>query len=211
MENMEIKKPTELGDAAEVLFLTGENAFFKLQNELLMMKLTGEAKEKYEASKAGMLSDIKKDEEEDKPADKKEEKKPEDEYFRVYLHRAFPFDDPGEYISVQNYDKKEVGLIKSTSEFDAETEKMLLRELDIKYYAPKILKIHSVKERFGFSYWTVTTDNGDMQFTLQDTYRSMMKVSVTRIIISDIDGNRYEIPNVEALDHKSYRKIELYL
>ena len=29
--------------------------------------------------------------------------------------------------------------------------------------------------------------------------------------INDIDGNRYEIPDIEALDRASYRKIELFL
>ena len=29
--------------------------------------------------------------------------------------------------------------------------------------------------------------------------------------ITDVDGNRFEIPSVEALDRASYKKIELYL
>ena len=52
-------------------------------------------------------------------------------------------------------------------------------------------------------------------FTLQDTFRSIIKSprddGTERIFILDVDGNRYEIPNVEALDRKSYKKIELYL
>ena len=32
-----------------------------------------------------------------------------------------------------------------------------------------------------------------------------------RAYILDVDGNRYEIPDVEALDRQSYKKIELYL
>ena len=50
---------------------------------------------------------------------------------------------------------------------------------------------------------------------LQDTFRSIIKSprddGTERIFILDVDGNRYEIPDVEALDRKSYKKIELYL
>jgi len=63
----------------------------------------------------------------------------------------------------------------------------------------------------GFSYWKVLTDSGEMTFTLQDTYRSILKVGNGRVFIIDMDGNRYEIPNVEDLEFASYRKIELYL
>ena len=31
------------------------------------------------------------------------------------------------------------------------------------------------------------------------------------VFIVDVDGNRFEIPSVEALDRASYKKIELYL
>lgn len=207
MENKAMNKPAELGDAAEINFLTPENASFKLENELLMLKLSGDARKKYEDSLIGFGGGVPKNPENETIS----EIKPKNDYFRIYLHRAFPFDDPEAYISVQNIEKKEIGLIRTAAEFDEATEKLLVRELDIKYYTPKITKIYGIKERYGFSYWNVATDNGDMQFTLQDTYRSMMKIGMTRIMISDIDGNRYEIPDVEALDHKSYRKIELYL
>lgn len=133
------------------------------------------------------------------------------EWPRIYLHRAFPFDMPYKYISVLDKDKKEIGLIRDLEEFDEPTRKLLLDELNRKYYAPVITKIYSVKERYGFSYWVVDTDSGHMSFTLQDTYRSILRAGKERIFIIDMDGNRYEIPDLTKLDFKSYKKIELYL
>jgi hypothetical protein len=130
---------------------------------------------------------------------------------RIYLHRAFPFDYPYEYISVIDKDNKEIGLISSIADFDDETGALLKGELERKYYTPKILKIKSIKERYGYAYWSVVTDAGDIDFTLRDTYRSMIKIEGGRIYITDIDGNRFEIENIESLDRQSYRKIELYL
>ena len=50
-----------------------------------------------------------------------------------------------------------------------------------------------------------------MSFAMYDTYRNIAKVSETRLVLTDVDGNRYEIPDVMDLDRKSFKKIELYL
>lgn len=134
---------------------------------------------------------------------------------RIFLSRAFPFDMPFEYISVLDKDKKEIGFIRSLDDFDEPERGLLLHELEAKYYTPIIKRILTVKERYGFSYWKTECDFGEKIFTLQDTFRSIIKSSnddgSERIFILDVDGNRYEIPNVEELDRLSYKKIELYL
>ena len=166
----------------------------------------------------------------DEKGEKKDEKKPEKKAVeerlldngklektaeRIFLSRAFPFDMPLEYISVLDRDKKEIGFIRSLDDFDEPARGMLLHELEAKYYTPKIKKIYSVKERYGFSYWKTECEFGEKSFTLQDTFRSIIRSHLAdgteRVFILDVDGNRYEIENVEALDRQSYKKIELYL
>ena len=88
---------------------------------------------------------------------------------------------------------------------------MLVRELERKYYSPVIEKIYSVKERFGFSYWDAQTSAGRLTFTLQDTFKSMIRAGGGKLFLFDVDGNRFVIENVERLDRRSYKKIELYL
>ena len=93
-----------------------------------------------------------------------------------------------------------------------ETKAMIETELERKYYAPKIKTIVSLKERYGFSYWKIITDdNRRVSLTVQDTYRNMIRVGEDKVIILDVDGNRFVIESVAALDRKSYKKIELYL
>ena len=84
-------------------------------------------------------------------------------------------------------------------------------ELLRKYYTPKIIKIKTLKETRGFSFWQVVSDAGELSFTLQDTSRSIAKISEDRAFVFDICGNRYEIESLSALDKKSFRKLELYL
>ena len=130
---------------------------------------------------------------------------------RAFLCRQFPFELEWEFISVMNDEQAEVGIIKSVALFDKEGEALLRTELARRYYAPVIDKILGVKERYGFSYWRVHTAEGNVNFTLHDTYRSIIRATGGRVVLLDLNGNRFEIPNAEALDRKSYKKIELYL
>ncbi len=130
---------------------------------------------------------------------------------RVWLHRSFPFDRPNEYISVQNKDQEELGLIKDISAFDKAIAEIIIAELERKYYTPEIKKIMTLKETRGFSFWKVMTDTGEQSFTVQDTSKSIVRIGGDRAFVFDICGNRYEIKALSALDKKSYRKLELYL
>ena len=177
---------TALADVVSINYLTKNNAIIEQKGAFLSMKAT-------------LVND-----------DGAEEEKSCD---RIFLHRNFPYDTPFEYISVLDRDSKEIGLIRSLDDFDEITKALLSEELACKYYTPGIRTIISVKERYGFSYWQVMTDASteELSFTVKDTYSSIYRVNYSHLIITDINGNRYDIPDVEALDPMSFRKIELYL
>ena len=130
---------------------------------------------------------------------------------RVLLHRDFPFDHPWSYISVLSTDNVELAFLQNVDLFEGEEKEIIVRELERKYYTPSIKKILSVKDRFGFSYWDVETESGKVTFTLQDTFKSISRAGDNKLFFSDVDGNRFVIENIEALDKKSHKKIELYL
>jgi len=135
----------------------------------------------------------------------------EEKESRVFLCRQFPFDFPWEFISVLDDEQAEIGIIRDLSCFEGDEYELLRTELSRRYFAPTIKRIQNVKERYGFSYWRVTTEEGSVSFTLHDTFRSIIRAGEGRLILMDVNGNRFEIPDVEALDRKSYKKIELYL
>ncbi|HAZ18924.1 MAG TPA: hypothetical protein DCY75_01970 [Clostridiales bacterium] len=130
---------------------------------------------------------------------------------RVILHRAFPFEYPESFLAVMDTEQNELGVIQDVTDFDPETRQFLRCALARRYYMPIIVRIDSIKERFGFSYWKCKTDQGDVSFSVKDTYRSILKVGENRIVITDADGARYDIPDLIHFDKKSFRKIELYL
>ena len=136
----------------------------------------------------------------------------EQTFDRVFLHRDFPHELLWEYISVTGNDNKEIGLIYNVDDFDDETASLLKTEIERKYYSPVISEIHSVKERYGFSYWKTLADDGrKLNFTMQDTFRNIIHTGEDSALLVDVDGNRYTIKSISDLDRKSYRKIELYL
>ena len=133
------------------------------------------------------------------------------EYDRVFLHRSFPYELADGYISVLDRDGNEIGMIRSVSDFDERAREMIERELKRRYRVRIIKRIRSVNERYGYSYWKIEDDGGEREFTVQDTYKSITKITEDRICITDVDGNRYEIPSLSALDKKSYKRRELFL
>lgn len=129
---------------------------------------------------------------------------------RAFLVREFPFELEWEFISVLNDSNEEIGIVRDIALF-GEDASILKEELKRRYYAPVIKRILSVKERYGFSYWKVECADGEVSFTLHDTYRNLIHAGEDRVIMLDVNGNRFEIPSVAALDKKSFKKIELYL
>ena len=133
------------------------------------------------------------------------------DFVRVYLYRVFPHDMRDEFITVADADKNEYGIIRRLADFGHDVYEILLKDVEKRYFIPRILEIPSVEERFGNSYWTVETDIGKRTFTVRDTYKSIIRIGEDRAIVLDEDSNRYEIVSLKALDKKSFRRIELFL
>lgn len=134
------------------------------------------------------------------------------QYPRIFLHRAFPFELGFKFISVLDDEKNEIGIIYDVADFEGVSAELIRGEIEKKYYSPVISEIKSLKERYGFSYWKVTLEDGrEHSFTMQDTYKNILHTSEDSIILVDVDSNRYTIKSISALSSKSYRKIELYL
>ena len=142
----------------------------------------------------------------------------ETEFFeRVVILRAFPITNPEEFLSVREPDSKkmgrgkEIGMIRYMSEFDEASTKLFLEELDRRYFTPKLTRIIAIKDKFGYLYWDAETSAGHVTFVLTNPFSNIRVLEDDRIIINDIDGNVFEIPEPKKLDTASYRKIEMYL
>ncbi len=132
-------------------------------------------------------------------------------YDKVLFFRAFPFTAPEEYLSVRQEDEnnREIGIIARLDGFNEQTVALIRRQLDLRYFMPKIQKIHEIKEKYGYSYWFVTTDKGDCRFTVDQN--GVSKLSETHLIVSDVDGNRFELCDLTNLSAKELKMVDLYM
>ena len=133
------------------------------------------------------------------------EKENKIENLKVLL--AFPLSKPHEYVVLLDGEGKEVGLIRCLSDLPRDSRRCLEEELDRKYYTPVIRKVRHVKTEGGLSRWEVETDRGPRDFLLRGSRENVIDLEDGRMIISDIDNNRYEIPDISKLDAKSYERL----
>lgn len=128
----------------------------------------------------------------------------------VYLHGSFPHTSKDEYISVRTIDNEEVGMIRSLSDFPEETRELLRKHLGFRYYAPHILKILEIKDEFGYSFWNCETTAGVCRFTV-GRGTNVRLIAGQKVIITDVDGNRFVIDDVSKLSDREYRMLEMFL
>lgn len=138
----------------------------------------------------------------------------EQTYKRVMVQRAFPLSKPTQYISIREVkdDREpgaEIGVIKDLALLSAEKQKLIWEELDMRYFTPNITEIYHLKDEHGFVYLDAETTAGARKITAYNNSSSFIRLSKIRILIIDVDGNRYNIPDITALDKKSLRNLEV--
>ncbi len=134
-------------------------------------------------------------------------------YPRVAVHRCFPHSDPDHFISIREpeTDGKEIGLIEDLDVLPMETQEMLREQMALRYFAPKILKVHHIREEYGYSYWDVLTDRGECRFTVRMGGTNVYAIGPNRYLVNDLDGNRYEIPDVYKLSAREIKQLDLFI
>lgn len=137
----------------------------------------------------------------------------EEFYSRVMVVRMFPFSDKDEFISVRTVEErsKEIGIVEKMSQVSRETAEMLEEQLTLRYFTPVIEKIIKIKDEYGFAYWNVVTNHGACNFTIRMGGNSVIHLSDVRILIMDIDENRFEIPDINRLTPAERKKLDLFL
>jgi len=120
---------------------------------------------------------------------------------------AFPISHKAEYVSFLDTRGKEVALLASPHRLDKKSRAALWRTFGRIYFVPKIRKVYSIIEHFGVTFWQVQTDAGYASFEVASR-EHIRKLPAGRLIIVDVDENRYEVEDVNALDLRSQAIIQ---
>jgi len=132
----------------------------------------------------------------------------EEEKVVYRVMRSFPLTGPEKYLSLADEEGKELGMIRQLKDLDPSSRKILEEELERAYFVPIIKRILAVKELYGgVTDIAVETDRGYREFELRSK-ETIRFVGLSRIMITDVDGNRYEIRDMGAMDARSKSLIE---
>ena len=138
-------------------------------------------------------------------------------YPRVSLRRCYPLSAGDTFIMVRLPDTEqehggEIGMIKNCQELSDESLEAVQQELTLHYLVPVVQCIRSIREEFGFLYWSADTDRGAKDFIMRDSIiSSTRRMSPTHWLLIDINQTRYEIRDLEALDNDSQELVKKYL
>jgi len=142
----------------------------------------------------------------------------EEDHKHVTLKRALPVGQPMEYISVADKENKEIGILKSVDDLNKDQYEIVVNELNKRYYCPEVLEVKSVKDKLGYVYmeFIISTSNRTDETykkscAVKDVNKNIRMLSEKSLIIFDVDGNRYIINDLSAIDKNSIRKLEPYL
>jgi hypothetical protein len=122
---------------------------------------------------------------------------------KVAVARAFPLSDPDHYLGFLDGAGKDIGLLQDPTLLDPASRQIVDEELDRRYFVPVIERVHSVKEEFGTIYWKVETDRGEKEIIVRNLRDNIQELSASRVIITDIDGNRFEFADLLKMDAKT--------
>ena len=124
-------------------------------------------------------------------------------HLKVSVLRAFPLSEPDRFFSVQDGANKEVGMIIDPGELSNANRKLVHEDLERRYLLPAVKRILTAKERFGTVDWEMETDRGVRKLTTRNLGENVQRPAPGRIILSDVDDNRYDIRNIDELDLNS--------
>lgn len=124
-------------------------------------------------------------------------------YGGVFAVRAFPATHPERFISLRHEGadgrEHEIGIIRNLGEWPANAQKLIKDALNRRYFIHQIERIESIQLRFGFLIFHVITNRGPEQFMMRWQQSQAIDHGRNGKMLTDVDENRYLIPEVDAL------------
>jgi hypothetical protein len=127
------------------------------------------------------------------------------------VRRAFPLSTPDDFLSLQGADGKEIAMLRNVGDVPHESRLLLEEELDRRYFTPRIEQIQELKADAGMWRFKVVTQRGTAEFFVRNWRDSAVEISRGRWQIMSVDGGRFEIVDINALDALSLRLLDQLL
>ncbi len=126
----------------------------------------------------------------------------------VSLVRLFPLSDPERWVAVITAEGREVGILADVAELPPDARDAVRDDLHRRYMVPEIRRIVSCRDRYDLAEWTVETNRGQVTFLTRHVREQVKRPFPSRLVLLDVEGNRYDVPDVDALDPDSRRILD---
>lgn len=124
---------------------------------------------------------------------------------------AAPLSHPDKYLALLDGKGKEIVTLTDPSALPPASWEAAQEELRRRYLTATVTAIAHAKQEFGATYWHVETDRGTRDFVTQNLQENAVWLSDAHLLLLDVDGNRFEIPDVAQMDEASRRFIAVLL
>ena len=125
--------------------------------------------------------------------------------------RLFPTSGLEKYITLLDSAGVEQAVIRDLKTLPPEQRKIIDACLDEYYLVPKISKILDCQERFdGLTLFT-ETDRGPASINIRVLLHGFKLMQGYRVLLRDVNDNRYEIPDINKLDKHSRQILGRYI
>jgi hypothetical protein len=124
-------------------------------------------------------------------------------YESVKLYRVAPLSQPNGPVAFLDDKGYEICTLRNLSDLEPDSRRIAEAELARRYLTARIQKIISLTQEAAVTYWTVETNRGRREFVVQGLQENCVWFTEDHIMLIDVDGNRFEIPSIAALDARS--------
>jgi len=127
----------------------------------------------------------------------------EKSYLAVKPVWAAPLSRPNTYLSLLDGKGEEIVLLSDPGVLPPASWAAVQRELRQRYLTATVTSVTSARQEYGATYWSVATDRGPRDFVTQNLQENALWLSDDHLLLLDVDGSRFEIPAISALDPRS--------
>jgi len=103
---------------------------------------------------------------------------------------------------VRDEDGREMGVVEDVEQLEDESKEEVHRELENEYFTSRVVAISSVRSRHGVTTWDLVTERGNRQIHVKDR-TDIRKLPEGRIVLTDVHGMKFDIPDIAQLDRRS--------
>ena len=120
----------------------------------------------------------------------------------VWVRRAFPWSEPGRFLSLRDDEEEEFALVKDLAELDPDSRRALEEALHQAGFVFEITRVLEIEEEVELRHWRVETRQGPRSFqTRLDDWPRVLPHG--GLLVRDVNGDLYHLGRTADLDKRS--------